>query len=317
MAIFKYRKNNSNVVSTARNQNNDLTKSDFVNAVEKFEFENNNNEFYINTFWVEKSIDDLYEKEDNLIDVEFDQKLYDDSLLELNKVCWEIKKKIKTTNQTAIFERLRTILLGNNMIPRFCGYGVKYDYQKLKNTLIYAIDENISTDQIFERIERDVCCGMCLAFAPFYVELLNTTRFTFTEVKEFTNQIETNKKIRRNLLGFAQTFMEAFDYADSKTLNKFMLETNFAPAFGLKNAFISFNHIYDNIEKYCDPAKINGIVVPVNLVMNCYKIIDKKMNVNYFKNKDFFELKNKVLERDKILDKTKIVEDKGEKEWMN
>lgn len=302
-------------LSMAQKEGIELSTMDFKDKVKMVE---ENTKFTdVDTFWSEESINELYRKENALNDVEFDQKLYDDSLLQLNKVCWEIKKKIKNQDQAIMFERLRTTLLGNNMIPKFCGYGVQFKYDTLKNLFIEAMEKDIPTDPMLERIERDVCCGMCLAFAPIYIELVNTARMTFAEVKEFTDQIETNERIRRKLLGFSQTFMRVFDYADSKTLNDFMRETNFAPAFNLKNGFISFNHIYDNIEKYCDPAKINGVNIPVNLIMNCYKIIDKKMNVNYFKNKENFELKNQSLERDKQLDKTKIVNDEGDKTWMD
>lgn len=270
------------------------------------------------TFWDMGSVENIYSTLANGQKVDFNQELYNDALNRLNKVFFRVRANNSFSEQNIEdIERLRTALLGNNLIPKLCGFGAKYKFDELVATIENAQKTNRPMSQIAERIEKDVCMGLCMAFAPMYMELSNSVRFTYALVSQFLKRLENmgNRVVMIN--DISRKFANAFDNANDKKVTEFMLNTNFAPAFNADGAVVTFNHLYDNVEKFNDPSKFNGDTVQLSSITNCFKIIDRVMGINYFNKKDLFELKSQKLDRDNDMDLTDITDGKGEKVWLN
>lgn len=268
------------------------------------------------TFFSEKSIDDALQKFLMFDEFELDDNLYNEALVKSNLLIQTLQKHAKTEDNKIELERLRMALLGNNMIPRLCGYKATYDFEKIKQLVLSGFKRNISIDYISERIEHDACASFVVLFGPEYINLINSCRLTFLPIPDFLNRKRSAIDHRADIIQLPDKYLDFFEQADVSTLHKFMYETNFAEAFHIDNAFISFKHLYNNIEQYCNPSEFNNENVHVAILFNVFKIIDREFNIGYFESKSMLPFNMHELNCDKARDKTKITKDKGESEWL-
>lgn len=268
------------------------------------------------TFFSEASIDDMLNKFIAYEEYELDNNLYNAALIKCNLLMQNVKKYAKSDQSKLELERLRMALLGNNMIPRLCGYNTTYKFDELKKLLINNLQKNISIDYITERVEHDACASFVVLFGPEIVNLINSCRLTFLPIDDFLNRVNSHTKYRSSYIRLPSKYLDFFEQADAETLHRLMYKTNFAEAFHMDNAFISFNHLYNNIEKYCEPSKFNTENIQVAILFNVFKIVDREFNIGYFKNKDMLAFNMHELECDKKRDKTQIANNEGENEWL-